>query len=44
MSTHLPLFDKVFAGEPQPVGRLTGRDLADLGIQDAFERAKKVTG
>lgn len=43
MSTALPLFESLFSGSPDPVGKpLTGRDLRDLGIEDALARAMRV--
>jgi hypothetical protein len=33
----LPLFDKVFSGEPKPTRRLSGKDLRDSGMASVMD-------
>lgn len=43
MSAPLPLFEKVFSGDPAPTGKpLSGADLRDAGIQQALDHLERV--
>lgn len=43
MSASQPLFDRIFAGTPEPQGvPLTGPQLAESGIQSALEHVRRV--